>query len=187
MLSRSRVLVVAKNRLSGIGLRSILLDCFSSASVTVSGELDPARLVAYDHIFLSPDTYIRYHTALSSSKVTVIVLMEEHHPADQHRYPMTLWTAQAESGIIEDLEKLLMRAKPRPPVRASTLSAREIEVLTLVARGHINKHIADALSISLHTVISHRKNITSKLGIKTVSGLTMYAVLNGLISSKDVG
>jgi DNA-binding CsgD family transcriptional regulator len=187
MLSQSRVLVVTMNRLAGIGLRSILQDCFSSASVTVSGDLDPSRLVTYDYVFLSPGTYIRYHHVLSSSKASVIVLMDEHHPADQHRYPMTLWTAQGESGIIEDLEKLLMRAKPRPPVRASSLSAREIEVLSLVARGHINKHIADVLSISLHTVISHRKNITSKLGIKTVSGLTMYAVLNGLISSKDIG
>jgi DNA-binding CsgD family transcriptional regulator len=187
MLSRSRVLVVTKNRLSGIGMRAILQDCFSPASVTVTGELDPARLDAYDHVFLTPDTYIRCHNALSSSKVSVIVLMEERHTSDQHRYPMTLWTAQGESGIIEDLERLLIRAKPRPSVRASSLSAREIEVLTLVARGQINKHIADALSISLHTVISHRKNITSKLGIKTVSGLTMYAVLNGLISSKDIG
>lgn len=179
--------MITKNRLTGIGMRAILQDCFSPSSVTVSGELDQARLDAYDHVFLSPDTYIRYHNALSSSKLSVIVLMDEHHPADQHGYPLTLWTAQGESGIIEDLEKLLMRAKPRPPARASRLTAREIEVLTLVARGRINKHIADALSISLHTVISHRKNITSKLGIKTVSGLTMYAVLNGLISSKDIG
>jgi regulator of cell morphogenesis and NO signaling len=64
------------------------------------------------------------------------------------------------------------------------LSRRELEVLQLVACGYINKQIADSLTISLHTVISHRKNISSKLQIKTVAGLTVYALLNGLISLK---
>jgi regulator of cell morphogenesis and NO signaling len=66
------------------------------------------------------------------------------------------------------------------------LSPRELEVLQLVACGYLNKQIADKLSISLHTVISHRKNITRKLQIKTVAGLTMYAALKGLISSPEV-
>ena len=61
------------------------------------------------------------------------------------------------------------------------LSIREIDVLKLVTKGKINKEIADELCISLHTVLSHRKNITSKLGIKTVSGLTFYAMMNGYI------
>jgi regulator of cell morphogenesis and NO signaling len=66
------------------------------------------------------------------------------------------------------------------------LTSREIEVLQLVACGFLNKQIADKLSISLHTVISHRKNITHKLQIKTVAGLTIYTLLNGLISSKNI-
>jgi len=66
------------------------------------------------------------------------------------------------------------------------LTLRELEVLQLVACGLLNKHIAAKLSISLHTVISHRKNITRKLQIKTVAGLTVYALLNGLISSKNI-
>ena len=61
------------------------------------------------------------------------------------------------------------------------LSIREIDVLKLVTKGKINKEIADELCISLNTVLSHRKNITSKLGIKTVSGLTFYAMMNGYI------
>jgi regulator of cell morphogenesis and NO signaling len=66
------------------------------------------------------------------------------------------------------------------------MTSRELEVLQLVACGLINKQIADKLSISLHTVISHRKNITRKLQIKTVAGLTVYALLNGLISSDSI-
>ena len=44
-----------------------------------------------------------------------------------------------------------------------------------------NKEIADVLNVSVHTVISHRKNITHKTGIKSVAGLTVYAMLNNLI------
>jgi DNA-binding CsgD family transcriptional regulator len=64
------------------------------------------------------------------------------------------------------------------------LSAREIELLTMVAQGFSNKQIADVLFISIHTVITHRKNITSKLGIKSISGLTLYAALNNLLDSR---
>ena len=49
-----------------------------------------------------------------------------------------------------------------------------------------NKEVANELFISTHTVISHRKNITRKLGIKTVSGLTVYAILNQIISMEDI-
>jgi DNA-binding CsgD family transcriptional regulator len=61
------------------------------------------------------------------------------------------------------------------------LTPRETEVLKLVAHGNSNKETAEQLSISLHTVISHRKNICRKLEIKTTSGLTLYAVINNLI------
>lgn len=66
------------------------------------------------------------------------------------------------------------------------ISDREKDIVKLVARGKTNKEISDTLFISPHTVITHRKNITSKLGIKTIAGLTVYAVLNGLINPEDV-
>lgn len=66
------------------------------------------------------------------------------------------------------------------------LSKREVDVLIAVAKGLQNKEIADCLNISIHTVISHRKNISHKTGIKSVSGLTVYALLNKLIDERDV-
>ncbi|MBR4392273.1 MAG: response regulator transcription factor [Bacteroidales bacterium] len=63
------------------------------------------------------------------------------------------------------------------------LSKREIDVLVAVAKGMMNKEIADQMNISIHTVISHRKNITKKTGIKSVAGLTVYAMINGLIEN----
>ena len=61
------------------------------------------------------------------------------------------------------------------------LSDREIEVLSLIVQGFINKEIADRLNIGLTTVITHRKNIMEKLGVKSVSALTIYAVMNGYV------
>lgn len=61
------------------------------------------------------------------------------------------------------------------------LSSRETDVLKLVALGQSNKQISEKLFISIHTVITHRKHITSKLGVKSISGLTLYAVINNLV------
>ena len=63
----------------------------------------------------------------------------------------------------------------------SQLSIREREILKLVAQGNSSKQIADKLFLSIHTVITHRKNITGKLGVKSISGLTLYAAINNII------
>lgn len=62
------------------------------------------------------------------------------------------------------------------------LTDREIDVLKLLTAGNSNKEIADLLNISTHTVISHRKNLSQKTGIKSVSGLTIYAVVKNIIT-----
>ena len=71
--------------------------------------------------------------------------------------------------------------QPESSSEGGELSAREKEILVCVAKGMLNKEIADKLCLSIYTVITHRKNITRKIGIKTVAGLTVYALLNGLI------
>ena len=90
----------------------------------------------------------------------------------------------------DELHKILREA-----VDASAQSAvseshevaeRERDVLVLVAKGYTNKEIATELFISPHTVISHRKNIVHKTGIRSVAGLTVYAVLNKLIDSEQL-
>ncbi len=66
------------------------------------------------------------------------------------------------------------------------LTSREKEILKLVALGFSNKAIAEKLFISIHTVITHRKNITEKTGIKSISGLTVYSILNNLIDTESI-
>lgn len=64
----------------------------------------------------------------------------------------------------------------------SVISEREIDVLKLLVEGNSNKEIANNLCISTHTVITHRKNIIRKTGIKSVPGLTIYAMVNKVIT-----
>lgn len=90
-----------------------------------------------------------------------------------------------EAGF-EDWQSLL-GSEAQPELDAEkNISPRELEVLKLVASGLLNKEIADRLGISLNTVLSHRKNITAKLGIKTVSGLIFYCISHGYISADEI-
>lgn len=66
------------------------------------------------------------------------------------------------------------------------LSNRETDVLVALVKGMTNKEISDKLFISVHTVITHRKNIIRKTGIKSVSGLTVYALLNNLVDESEI-
>lgn len=70
--------------------------------------------------------------------------------------------------------------------KSEGLTNREIDVLKLVALGNSNKEIADKLYISTHTVMSHRKNMIEKLGIKSISGLTVYAIINNYIDTTNL-
>jgi len=81
---------------------------------------------------------------------------------------------------------LQIRNATSDKMKSTWLTAREVEVVKLVAFGKTNKDIAEKLCISIHTVISHRKNITEKLGIKSISGLTVYAILNSLIDANSI-
>ena len=89
---------------------------------------------------------------------------------------------EQEDEIRKKLKRLVESMLPEKDVNDnSELSDREKEVVKQIALGKTNKEIADQLFISTHTVITHRKNITKKLGIKTVSGITVYAILNKII------
>ena len=66
------------------------------------------------------------------------------------------------------------------------LSEREKDIIKCVARGMSNKEIADALFLSIHTVTTHRRNITAKLQIHSPAGLTIYAIMNNLVDISDI-
>lgn len=69
---------------------------------------------------------------------------------------------------------------------SDTLSQREKEIVTCVVKGMTNKAIADKLFLSIHTVITHRRNIARKLQIHSPAGLTIYAIVNKLVELSDI-
>ena len=93
------------------------------------------------------------------------------------RIPNNQKKHEIHSDLLEVFEE-----KPEVLDTTNDISEREREIVKYVALGFTNKEIAEKLFLSVHTVTTHRKNITNKLDIKTISGLTIYAILNGIIS-----
>lgn len=96
-------------------------------------------------------------------------------------------------SIFDDLETLsnkIVRLQNITPDNEGdgqeTLSQREKEIVICVVKGMTNKEIAEKLFLSIHTVITHRRNISKKLQIHSAAGLTIYAIVNKLVELSDV-
>ncbi len=94
------------------------------------------------------------------------------------------------SDIINSIIKTVNSSTKHSTIESTgdgcVLSSREKEILSEVAKGLTNKEIADKLSISIFTVTTHRKNISQKLGIHSIAGLTVYAVMNHIVSKDQI-
>jgi DNA-binding NarL/FixJ family response regulator len=88
--------------------------------------------------------------------------------------------------LVETLKKIIGKEDKVNNQDEKLLSKRETEILRNLALGLTNQEIADKLFLSIHTVMTHRKKITRKLAIKTVSGLTVYALMNKLVDMREV-
>lgn len=192
-----QIAIVDPNTLSAIGLRQILQSVMPIMSVDVFGSL--AELEAND-----PDAYFHYFVAISlviehrqffyeRRQKTIVLTMS----ADPTTYPKgfhAICVNQPEPLLVRSLLRLEQHAHahgknlPTQPaaMEKSVLTDREVEVLALIVQGFINKEIADQLNIGLSTVITHRKNIMEKLGMKSVSALTIYAVMHGYVDISKI-
>jgi len=121
-----------------------------------------------------------------SSDLNIISIYNAPLPDDGNESSLSLFDSKP--MLLSKLRNQIKRVQKTvlKQENSEDLSEREKDVLQKIALGKINKEIASELFISTHTVISHRKNITRKLGIKTVSGLTVYAILNQLIKLEDI-
>ncbi|MDR3267785.1 MAG: LuxR C-terminal-related transcriptional regulator [Tannerella sp.] len=177
--------------LQSIGLRSLLIDYFPPVEIMSFASFDassPAGKDFFDYYFTLPELFV-IHAGffLPKRNKTICLLYGSEDSPDIHSYHYLRIHAPHES-IIEQLRQILQDENTANPQieMSKELSARETDVLQLIVTGITNKEIADKLYISLNTVLTHRKNITAKLGIKTIPGLTFYAITHGLISGKEI-
>lgn len=119
---------------------------------------------------------------------SIILLSDQKKPKDQLNADGYIHYQDNKEKILDLIQEILSKKNKNkvPDKNADTISSREKNILKHIALGLTNKEIADQLFISIHTVVTHRKNITQKLGIKSVSGLTVYAILHNLISMDEV-
>ena len=194
---RPQIAIVDANTLSAIGLRQILQNVMPIMTVHVYGSL--TELEAND-----PDSYYHYFVAMSlvienrqffydRRQKTIVLTMS----TDRNTYPKgfhVICVNQPEPLLVRSLLRLEQYAHAQgrnlaempAELEKKVLSDREIEVLALIVQGFINKEIAEQLNIGLTTVITHRKNIMEKLGMKSVSALTIYAVMHGYVEVSKI-
>lgn len=190
------IAIVEQNTLTALGLQTIIEELLPKAIIRVFPSFE--RLVddtpdMYAHYFVSAQIYFAHTAFFLERKTKTIVLSGGEQPTLNGIHTLNIHLPQ--DKLVKDIMALRSSGHDGAQRPASSypqhdtehdLSPREIEVLILITKGFINKEIADKLSISLTTVISHRKNITEKLGIKSASGLAVYAVMHGYIEADSI-
>ena len=209
MVNRPKIAILDPNTLAALGLKSILqnvmpimeVDTFGSFSEMTANEPED-----YFHYFVAMNIVLEHKAFFLEHRKKTIVLSpftssaspDNLSPLTSHPSPLssfhTLCINVPEHQLVRSLLTLEQHAhrdgKNMPPMpqvlQQKILTDREIEVMSLIVQGFINKEIADKLNISLSTVITHRKNIMEKLGLKSVSALTIYAVMHGYVDINKI-
>lgn len=193
-----RIAIVSQNILEATGLKSILEDIIPMADVSIFHSVDVLKdeneITPFVHYFVSAQMLmIDVDFFLQHKRQTILLVARSVTDAILQQF-LSINTNVEQHELIKTILQLHSHghADNRHPgleeddSRQLPISNREIEVLALVARGFINKEIADRLCISLPTVITHRKNICEKLNIRSVSALTIYAVMHGIVSIDEI-
>ncbi len=205
MVNRKKVVLIVPSGIVARGLESILseqgdfkvldnlVDC-SRASMSRLRGLAPDIIILDPSVF---DYQSRKEGRMAIAELcdASVAALEGPTVTDDvlRQYDGSVSLYDDPAVIIRKLRAALDSRQPEPSSdgielssRENELSSREKEILVCVARGMLNKEIADKFNLSIYTVITHRKNITRKTGIKTVAGLTVYAILNNLIDINSV-
>ena len=195
--SRPKVAIIDTNTLAVLGLKQLLLNIMPIMTVDTFGsmtELEANQPDVYMHYFVSLDIVLNNRPFFTERRRKTIVLTLSLSETSQLSDFHSLCINQPEPQLIRQLLQLEQHAHGQgqhlPPVpqilQHKLLTDREIEVMALIVQGYINKEIADRLHIGLTTVITHRKNIMEKLGMKSVSALTIYAVMHGYVDINKI-
>lgn len=190
------IAIIEPNTLTALGLQTILEELIPNAVIRVFSSF--TALIddtpdMYAHYFVSIHIYFEHTSFFLERFPKAIILSTNEHPLLKNNIPNLNISLPREQLILSIMQLHTHGHTPPHHTESSSpfteereLSPREIEVLILLTKGFINKEIADKLNISQTTVITHRKNITAKLGIKSIAGLAIYAVMHGYIEADRI-
>ena len=195
--NRPKVAIIDPNTLAAVGLKQLLQNVMPIMTIDTFGtfaELEANHPDNYFHYFVAMNIVLENRAFFSAHRQKTIVLTLGIETVSQLSEFHSLCINLPEKELVHTLLMLQQHAHPKgknlPPIpdvlQQKVLSDREIEVMSLIVQGYINKGIADKLNISLSTVITHRKNIMDKLGMKSVSALTIYAIMHGYVDINKI-
>ncbi len=187
-----KIVVICNSDIILKGMGEILSDCHSDDIILLhqSNELiDYPHLLGYVLLILPGKVAEKnggfLKRVLSSAKEYKYLYLEVEVGNESTKGSVNIYDDQ--TLIVTKVDEYLTAFGSKDDERTpDELSRREVDVLRLISKGLANKEVADQLSISIHTVISHRKNISEKTGIKSASGLTMYAILKKIIDIDEI-
>ena len=193
-----KIIIAESSQIISGGLSSFFNDMNQIAVASIVDNIDDLQ----DKIIMhSPDVLIINPMMLGCMLNTFVKQMTQNHPNINR---VALVTSYVDKNILKNFKEVIELSDNKQKVinkmlnlqnnndetsaqnESVDLSNREVDVLVCVAKGMTNKDISDMLNISVHTVITHRKNIVKKTGIKSVSGLTVYALLNNLVEESEI-
>jgi DNA-binding NarL/FixJ family response regulator len=190
-----KIAIVDPNTLAAIGLKGVLQNVMPIMTVDSFGtfaELEMNHPEEYVHFFVAMTIVLDNRDFfLNNRRRTIVLTTSVESMMDGFH---CLCINVPEKQLIRSLLSLQQSAHaygrnlpPMPKVlQQKVLSDREIEVMNLIVQGFINKEIAEQLNIALSTVVTHRRNIMEKLGVKSVSALTIYAVTHGYVDISKI-
>lgn len=194
---RPKIAIIDPNTLAVLGLKQLLQNVLPIMTVDTFGafaELEASNPDSYFHYFVAMNIVLENKAFFIERKRKTIVLTLSLDSTSTLSDFHSLCINVPEQELVRSLLTLQQSAhghgKNMPPMpevlTRKILSDREIEVMSLIVQGNINKEIAEKLNIGLTTVITHRKNIMDKLGMKSVSALTIYAVMHGYVDINKI-
>ena len=194
---RPQIAIVDPNTLAVLGLKQLLQNVLPIIQIDTFGsmmELQANTPEKYFHYFVAMNIVLENRQFFQQQRRKTIVLTMSLDSSSQLHEFHSLCINVPEADLVRSLLMLEQsghaRGKNRPELPEilcqKVLSYREIEVMALIAQGYINKEIANKLNIGLTTVVTHRKNIMEKLGMRSVSALTIYAVTHGYVDINKI-
>lgn len=188
----SRIVIYSKRFLIVKGLECFIQDNFGEQPISFFVESEMLRflnnldkaLIIWDNDLFTKDSVAK----INNKNFFILALGRVSPPLRAYIQDFIPLKAEA-NYVLSLLKNYINKTKSShatEPVNRTGLTEREREIVRLVALGKTNQQIAEELSISPYTATTHRKNIAAKLGIKTISGLTIYAILNGLVTMEEI-